>query len=68
MNVYKVTFGLIEEGRTYHNQGKLNVLAKGAKEAIAKADKKLDTGKTEGGGKWVEVFEGIEFVLTIDIE
>lgn len=67
MNVYKVTLGMIEEKRVYHDQGRVNVRAKDAKEAIAKADKDLKRGEMNGR-EWAEVFEGIEYVLTIDID
>lgn len=69
MNVYFVGFGMLIAGEKYDaNIGGYNVLAKTAKEAIEKADKKLESGELEDdGGKWVEVFESVKFVLTIDI-
>ncbi len=71
-NVYKVGYGMISAGDSYDvGIGKLHVVAKDAKGAIKKADKKLEAGEyaTEGGVvKWAEVFESIVFVLTIDVE
>ena len=67
--VYRVGFGMLSDGKDYDkNMGAYNVIAKDAKEAIEKIDPLLTRGKEEGGETWVEVFESVKQVLTIDVE
>ena len=67
-NVYQVGFGMLSDGKDYDaNVGAYNVIAKDAKEAIAKVDPLLESGK-DMGETWFEVFEGVKYVLTIDVE
>ena len=66
--VFRVGFGMLIDGKQYDaNVGNFNILAKDAKEAIDKADGLLQSGNTDGE-KWVEVFESVKYVLTIDAE
>ena len=66
--IYRVGFGMLVEGEDYNEgMGSYNIIAIDAKEAIAKADLLLDSG-VEDGERWVEAFESVEYVLTIDVE
>lgn len=66
--IYRVGYGMLSRGKTYDaNIGYHNVMAKNAKEAIAKVDPLLESG-VEEGETWAEVFESVKYVLTIDVE
>ena len=67
--VYQVGFGMLSRGKVYDsNVGFYNVIAKDAKEAIAKVDPLLESAMPESDETWVEVFESVKHVLTIDVE
>ena len=69
MNVYKVGYGIAVSGTKYDaNIGSYYVMAATAKEAIEKAEGKLESGKETDGETWTEIFESVGFILTIDIE
>lgn len=66
--VYLIGFGMLSDGKDYDsNVGSYNVIAKDAKEAIEKVDPLLEKGK-EDGETWVEVFESVKYILTVDVE
>ena len=63
MNVYKVTFGAVHKEGYDRNVSSYKILAKDGLEAIDKADSKA---YSEEG--YVEVFESVEYILTIDVD